>query len=329
MIAILLAALLAQSDPTPFWMPPPPPAQKEKPPPARKKKPPAKKKPVRVEPLEIEEKPPVVEKRKPARSPEPIFIEPRKPREVERKPARPAEGGIQVEDVPMPSRERAVRQPVTPVTPAPEPVEPAPQAARIPAPMVPPQPAPPPTAAPLEPSPEPVIVEPEAAPEWSQRRWSLSASFGAWGASSSDGSGRRWDLAYGLRFGMAPLDSLEIDVQITRAGGTSGSPFVNASDVRNLAALSAFWVFGRDYAFLLGGGGGVSLSQTHYSLLPSTDPGAVASGLDANAIKSVIEITAGGRARFFRGLDARAEVSAVLRDGRLELLPLIGVGAAF
>ena len=67
MIAVLLAALLAQADPTPFWMPPPPPAKKKPAPPAKKKK-----KPVQVEPLKIKEKKPVVEKRK--APPEPTWI---------------------------------------------------------------------------------------------------------------------------------------------------------------------------------------------------------------------------------------------------------------
>ena len=74
---------------------------------------------------------------------------------------------------------------------------------------------------------------------------------------------------------------------------------------------------------------GFALAQTHYSLLPSTDPGVTATGLDATAPKTVIEITAAGRWRFFGGLEARAEVSALARDGRLEFLPLFGLGASF
>src|SRR5262249_26317639 len=157
----------------------------------------------------------------------------------------------------------------------------------------------------------------------------VDALVGGWGASRSDGSGRTWDLAYGLRGGYAPFDSLEVELQLARSAETAGSPFVNASAARNLIAARLFWVLGDRLALLLGGGGGVVLSQTHYSLLSSTDPGAVPTGLDATAVKGVIEITAAGRARIWRGLEARAEVSTLLRDGRLEFLPLFAVGAAF
>jgi hypothetical protein len=42
-----------------------------------------------------------------------------------------------------------------------------------------------------------------------------------------------------------------------------------------------------------------------------------------------MQITAAGRVRIFGGLEARAEVSVVARDGRLDLLPLLGAGWAF
>ena len=294
MIALLLATLLAQADPTPFWMPPPPP-KKETPP---KKK----KKPVQVKPLEI-----------PAKPPPPPPVE--QPTWIEGTPSGDTSVGHLPQGVPSPevSREGVPKMP-------------QPEAARIPKPIVPP-PAPVPPA-----EPAPIVLaepEPEPAPASELRRWTVDATFGAWGSSRSDGSGRSWDPAYGLRGGYALFESVELELQLARAGGTAGSPFVSASAARNLAAARVFWVLGDRLALLLGGGGGVTLSQTHYTLLPSTDPGAVAAGLDANAIKSVIEITAAGRARVFRGLEARAEVSALLRDGRLELLPLVGVGAAF
>jgi hypothetical protein len=183
----------------------------------------------------------------------------------------------------------------------------------------------------VPPEPVPVVIEPEPEPEPAAdlRRWTIDATFGAWGSSRSDGSGRGWDLAYGLRAGYALFQSVELDLQLARAGGSAGTPFVNATDMRNLAVARLFWALGDRLSLLLGGGGGIALSQTHYSLLPSTDPGVAATGLDAIAIKSVIEITAAGRARIFRGLEARAEVSGLLRDGRLELLPLVAVGAAF
>ena len=96
-----------------------------------------------------------------------------------------------------------------------------------------------------------------------------------------------------------------------------------------LAVLRAFYALGNRFALLLGGGAGVALARTRYALLPSTGPDAAVSNLDANAVRSVIEITAAGRVRIFRGLEARAEVSALARNGRLELLPLLGLGAAF
>ena len=151
-----------------------------------------------------------------------------------------------------------------------------------------------------------------------------------WGKSRSDGAGRTWDLAYGLRGSFAFSENIEAEFLALRAGGTEGSPFVNTSSTHNLFALRAFWVFGYDkLALLAGAGGGIALAQTHYSLLPSTDPGVTATGLDATAPKTVIEITAAGRWRFFGGLEARAEVSALARDGRLEFLPLFGLGASF
>jgi hypothetical protein len=199
-----------------------------------------------------------------------------------------------------------------------------------------PAPAPPATRAPATPppfsseAPAAILVEPEAkAHADGARRWSVDAAFGVWGKPRSDGSGRDWQLAYGLRFGRALLPSLELEIELLRSGGSAGNPFVSASSTHNLAALRAFWVLGSEYALLLGGGGGVAVSQTHYLLQPTTDPGAVSTGLDANAWKAVIQITAAGRARIFRGLEARAEVSALARDGRLELVPLLGAGAAF
>jgi hypothetical protein len=216
----------------------------------------------------------------------------------------------------------------TVVTPAPAPEPPATPA---------PAPEPPATPAPATPPPSSseapaavILVEPEARAHADRaRRWSVDAAFGVWGKPRSDGSGRDWQLAYGLRFGRALLPSLELEIELLRSGGSAGNPFVSASSTHNLAALRAFWVLGSDYALLLGGGGGVAVSQTHYLLQPTTDPRAVSTGLDANAWKAVIQITAAGRARIFRGLEARAEVSALARDGRLELVPLLGAGAAF
>ncbi|MCA1827293.1 MAG: hypothetical protein ABR567_01680 [Myxococcales bacterium] len=294
MIAALVLTLLAQTDPTPFWMPPPPPEKKESKPAKKKKKPP----PVQVKPLEV---------------PAPMWIAPNGDTQRGHSTVTP-NVDKSVDDLPGVSRERASE----PVAPAAVPSE-----VRMPKPIAPPpQPVLPP------PEPTPIVVEQEPERIADVRHWTIDATFGAWGSARSDGGGRSWDLAYGLRGGYA-LENLEIELQLARAGGGSGSPFVSASATRNLVATRLFWVLGDRLALLLGGGGGVALSQTHYSLLPSTDSGAVASGLDAIAIKGVIEITAAARARIFRGLEARAEVSTLLRDGRLELLPLVAVGAAF
>ena len=156
----------------------------------------------------------------------------------------------------------------------------------------------------------------------------MDAVAGFWGKPRSDGGGRLWDFAYGLRFGYAILaDRLELELLATRAGSSSGSPFVNASAAHNLFALRAFWVLGPPrVSLLLGAGGGVALAQTHYSL---QDVGGNAVGLDANGLKPVMQITAAGRARIWSGLEARVEVSGLLRDGALEVLPLLGLGAAF
>jgi len=176
-----------------------------------------------------------------------------------------------------------------------------------------------------------MVAEPEpefeAAPD--ARNFSVDATFGAWAKSSSDGSGRAWQLAYGVRGGYAILPALEAELELVRAGATAGSPFVSASTTHNLAALRLFYVVGDRLALLLGGGGGIAIAQTHYTLQPSTDPNTPATGIDATAIKPVMQITAAGRARVFRGLEVRAEVSAIARDGRLDLLPLLGAGWAF
>ena len=243
-----------------------------------------------------------------------------------------------------PGKKPAKKVEPTLIEPAPQAVDPSPRPKPAPVEVEPAAPlpsAPPGVATPEGPGPEqPAAVgvaepEPEPQPE-EARRWSVDASFGAWGKSRSDGVGRDWQLAYGLRLGRALLPALELEIELLRAGGSAGSPFVSASATHNLAALRAFWVCGGAggvshdrYALLLGGGGGVALSQTHYTLQPSTDPAVIATGLDANAVKRVIEITAAARARILGGLEARAEVSATVRDGKLGFLPLLGAGAAF
>jgi len=319
-------AARAQEEPTPFWMTPPSP---------KKEKPAKKKKPVQIEPLKMRQRrkpPPLVEKRQappkkgpPAQepsSPEATWIEP-PPRAAEPAP-RTKQVPIEVEPEATPtSRVPAV---TLPAAPAREPsLAPAREPASAPARELP---------HPLEPQVAPVIVaEPEpkfeAAPD--ARNFSVDAIFGSWAKSGSDGGSRAWQLAYGARLGYAVVPSLELELELVRAGATAGSPFVSASTTHNLAALRVFYAHavGDRLALLLGGGGGIAIAQTHYALQPSTDPTTPATGIDAAAIRPVMQITAAGRVRIFRGLEARAEVSVVARDGRLDLLPLLGAGWAF
>jgi hypothetical protein len=302
---LLLALLLcagptpAQEEPTPFWVAPPPPPVK-------------KKKPVQVEPLEIKRKKPPAravkkKKKEEAKTPEPTWIEPTP---------------LAIPSPAPPPAPPPVREPVAVEPPSPPP----PAATQIPEPFIPP-PAPKPKP---EPEPEP-IPEPTPAPEPEHRsgpRWTVDAMAGLWGKPRSDGGGRLWDLAYGLRFGYALLpDRLELEILAARAGSSAGSPFVNASAAHDLFALRAFWVLGPPrISLLLGAGAGAALAQTHYSV---QDVGGNPVGLDSTGAKLVMQITAAGRARIWGGLEARAEVSGVLRDGALEVLPLFGLGAAF
>ena len=330
----------AQEDPTPFWMPPAP-AQR----PAQK---PAKKKPVQVEPLHMKRKTPAPERPEdaprparragqvaPSRSvrpdPDRARLEPQaEPHRVSPEPqrARPEPQRARTDkERARPEPKRAVepdaplstRRPVAPRTPAPAP--------------------PPPTVVPLdEPGargPPPIVVEPPSSrprpeddePRAADARWSADAALGLWGKSSATGAGSSYDLAYGLRLGYALLPALELDFAALRAGGSSGNPFANASATHNLFALRAFWRLpaGR-FTLLAGGGAGAVLAQTHYSL---HDVGTQGSGLDATSARLVLQLAAAGRARIYRGLTARAEVSGLLRDGRLEFVPLFGLGAAF
>jgi hypothetical protein len=298
-LLLAAAAASAQEEPAPFWMPPPPPAKK-------------KKKPVQIEPLEMKKKkpPPSAEKKKKpappkpppvkeeARTPEPTWVVP--PVQAAPPPAPPPRPPVEVE----------------PVRPPPPPPAPA---ARVPAPII---VAPPPK---IEPLPEP---EPEEIERPRQPGLTADALAGFWGKARSDGSGRLWDFAYGVRIGFrAFVDPLVLELHYVRAGNTTGSPFVNASAAHNMFLLRAFWTLGPPrIALLVGAGLGVVWAQTHYSL---TDVGATPVGLDANSIKLVTEITAAVRARIIGGLEARLEVSGVLRDGAIEPLPLVGLGAAF
>jgi hypothetical protein len=250
--------------------------------------------------------------------PEPIYIAPApRPAETPYKPP-PAMA-------PTPVAPKEARK-----TPAPAPAAP-PAAAVVPAPIAPsPAPAPARTPSPVvvaEPAPI-ILPEPEPSPP-ELRRFGANLFVGTWGVARSDGGGRTWDLAYGLRVAFAFTENIEADLSALRTGSTEGSPFVSTSATHNLFVLRGFWVWGKDLAFLAGLGGGVALAQTHYSLQPTTDSGAPPSGLDATAPKPVMEITAAGRWRFWGGLEARGEVSGMMRDGRLEWVPLLGLGGSF
>lgn len=292
-LALLLSlvcapALFAQEDPTPFWMPPAPaPAQK----PLQKKK----KKPGQVEPMEMKRIEPAQRSR-----PEPQRVEPEAP--------------------------LSTRRPVAPLPPVPAMPTQIPrdeQAGQPPPPFV----VEPPAAR----RPERTDPEGQSGLETTHSpspRFSAAAVFGLWGKSSSTGAANAYDVAYGQRIGFDVLrDLLEVEFEAVRAGATRGNPFASASATHTLLALRAFYLLGAGRLTLLAGGGaGVVVAQTHYSL---RDVGTPASSLDATSARLVLQVTAAGRARIYRGLEVRAEVSGLLRDGKLELLPLLGLGAAF
>lgn len=325
--ALWAGPLLAQEEPTPFWLPPPasapakkkpaPPARKpareksveEAPPPARKRRepapPPAKKQ--RVE----EEAPPRVPKRRR------VDVEPQR----KRAPLEPAPRELPAESEDTP------RRPVTPV--APEPGQPRPAPA-------PPRPAPaPPKPAPAD-APAAVVAELPAAeppapeePRGPNPRFSAGLDLGAWGKPAIDGTGRHYDFAYGVRFGYELLpERLELELQALRAGRTAGSAFANASTTHDLFALRALYLLplGWSVTALAGGGAGVSLAQAHYAV---QDVGATPQTLDSTSARLVLQVTAGVRARVYRGLELRGEVSGLLRDGRLDLLPLAAASWGF
>ncbi len=299
-IALCLCApvLLAQQEPTPFWLPPPP---------------------VKAGPPEQKDALPPVKKAAPL---------------VKRKAAPPPNYRA-----PPTSREPAsVREPAIVREPAPPH-----ETAGTPAPDLTPRPAHPPRKSAAEreghaliagetpgalvaepPAPEPVSEE----PRWTPQRFSVGLAFGLWGSSPIDGSDRGYDAAYGLRIGYELLaDRVELELLALRASRTAGSAFANASTAHNLFSLRALYLIsaGR-FTALLGGGLGAALSQTHYSV---QDVGGTPVGFDATSGRLVLQVTAGERARLYRGLDVRAEVSALLRDGKLDVLPLLALGWAF
>ena len=167
------------------------------------------------------------------------------------------------------------------------------------------------------------------------RRLTVFAAAGLWAKSHSDAGSRTWDAAYGLSVGWDFWPGLlEAELQVVRAGGSSGSAFANAEVTHNLFALRAFLVLGGPrLSLLLGGGGGLALVQTRYFILDPANLDASgrpqAQTLDATSGAAVWQPAAVLRARMLSGLTLRAEVTALVRGGRLEPMPLFGLGWAF
>jgi hypothetical protein len=302
-------------EPTPFWLAPPPPknsTEKKKPPAPAKKKP--------APPADEEPAPPPKKKAKPrVEEPKPVPwqkpVEPPPQRKVVAPP--PSTPAAPVEIVPdLPARKpRApvIEQPAPAPAPPPKFVAPLPEKhPPAPAPLVTPEP---------EPEPEPIARS-------DVKHISIDLYAGFWNRSASDGGGGIWDFAYGIRGGYAFFDDkIEADILALRTSATEGSPFLSTTLSHDLIELRGFYVIGDRLAFLAGLGAGIAIAQTHYSIV---DPVAgSASTLDASAYKTVVSVTAAGRARIWGGLEARAEVNVLLRDGRLELMPLAGLGFAF
>lgn len=339
LVLSLALPVRAQEEPTPFWGAPPPPAtptrQKRKtPPPKAPPASPPKKKPAPVKatrkPARREAPPPVVKKsRKPERRsvapPPPALSGPAKPAG----PAGPAEpsGGRRTirPGEPRPARSPEQARPLEPAHP-----EPAPTEHGRGAPVVLPE-----GSAQLPPTPregvQSLTIEPLRPEEPPQRlpgaRFSVDLLAGAWGKGRADGGPRSYDPAIGLRLGWALLvDRLEIDLLIARAGGTEGNAFANATATHALGNLRAFWVIGQpQIALLVGVGAGAALAQSHYSL---QDTGGTPQTLDATSARPVFSGAGAVRVRW-KAFEARAELSALLRDGQLELLPLFGLGVGF
>jgi hypothetical protein len=351
-LCLCAPALLAQQEPTPFWMPPPPPQKtapakqkpalpaKKRPAPgseaapasAKKKKREPVQKRVDVEPQEEPAPPPVKKRRRegPAVR-EPAAQAPALREPAVRAPVAPREPrpGEELRPEPEPKASRT-RRPVTPVAPTPS-EEPA---ASEPPPARPSQPVPEGSAPMVGETPGALVAETPPVepvpdePRGPSPRFSVGLELGLWGSPAADSSSRLYDAAYGLRVGFELLpERLELELLALRASRTAGSGFANASTAHDLLAARAFYLLGSGrFAALLGGGAGVVLAQTHYSV---QDVGGTPVGLDATSGKLVLQLTAGGRARVYRGLDVRAEVSALVRDGQLNLLPLLSAGWAF
>jgi hypothetical protein len=330
----------AQEEPTPFWLPSQPAPRKNAKEPApdrptgvyvapvdeapRRK---ALKKPARERPATGAAEKSAVQKRavkKSAVKTPPPAAEPR----VDRHAPLPPIPDVQPADVVAPPLPPAVvpappQQREVPAASEARRAEPRPAEPRTPG-MTPPEP---------EARPPRALVETDAHPDArasappEARRFSLSASVGSWAIARADGSGRAFNLAYGAQLGFAPAEFFELALEVVRTSGSAGNGFASATDAHTLFAARALYALSLGpLALLAGAEAGAVLGQSRYLL---QDVGAKALALDSSGLKPVAAPVLGLRLRPFRGLEARAEVVALLRGGRLEPLPLAGLGWAF
>ena len=184
-----------------------------------------------------------------------------------------------------------------------------------------------PRYAPLTPDSSPAENEAATPTDQTSRRFSIVGVAGEWAIAGADGSGLHWSPAFGLQAGFAPLEWIETELLVLRTQASAGNGFANASAAHTLFLGRALFVLPvGPFAALLGIGGGVALSQTHYVL---QDVGASAQTLDSSGVKPVVAPVFAVRLRPWRGLELRAEVSTLLRDGRIEPAPTGSLGYAF
>jgi hypothetical protein len=157
--------------------------------------------------------------------------------------------------------------------------------------------------------------------------WSLHATLGAWSAPASYGTGREWDLAYGVRAAGELPGGIAVEVFGLRSGTSSGTPYASTSTSRTLiGAHGGYWLYDEDglLAVQAGGGLALSLASSDYALHDvGGDPGSLSGG---SAMQLAPEIGATLRVRPMRFLEARLDLSAIFLDGRLQYLAGLGVG---
>lgn len=159
-------------------------------------------------------------------------------------------------------------------------------------------------------------------------RWSVDALGGGWTLARSDGSGRSLEPAYGARLGFAFDEGrLEADLRAARATEAAGSAFVSASASHELLSLRVAAVQGRGRLALLAGlGAGAALTRSRASLQDVTGPRVERT---ASLTQPTFDTFVAVRFRLFRVLEGRGELDFLFRNGRLEWLPNLGLGAAF